>query len=188
MTLPNDNIPEQIVPKILMLVQTHLQYHLFENVPEGDPTRAGLVKIGLMQENPADIVVSVALTSGDYEDDKYIDGHVDHPDLQDFTIKNLPRGEVGGGSYWWRRFSIRVQVFFVRAGYDEDTAIQHAYDFHGRLQRHISTCQIGPIEDAYGERALGRPYLESTTFFPSGGKNKFIFRGKLKFRVLTWLP
>ena len=188
MTLPNDDLPQQIVPMILKKVERHLQYELFDAVPEDSPTRAGLVKVGLMQENPADKVASVSITSGDFEDDGFVDAHVDHPEVQEFTIRHLPRGEVGGGHYWWRRFSIRVQVFFVRAGYDEDTATQHAYDFYGRLQSAIEACQIGTMSDHYGERALGKPYLESTTFFPSGGKNKFIFRGKLRFRVLTSRP
>lgn len=188
MTLQNDDIPAQIVPLILDKVRDWLEQELFENVPESSPTRTGLIKIGLFQDNPADKVVSIAVNSGDYEDEKYIDAPVDHPDVQQIKIANLPPHEIGGGSYWWRRFSIRVSVFFVKQNYDEETAIQYAYEFYGRLQSAIELCQIGPLDDYFGERASGKPWLESTTFFQSGGKNKFIFRGKLQFRILTWRP
>lgn len=188
MTVQNDDIPVQIIPMILKKTVTWVKEKCFEEVPEDDPTRSGLVKMGLLQENPADKVVSIAINSGDYEDPDFVDAHIDHPEVQEFTIRNLPRGEIGGGTYWWRRFSIRVAVFFVRQNYDEELSIYYAYEFYGRLQRAIDQCQIGTLEDKFGERALGKPLMESTTFFQGGGKKKAIFRGKLRFRVLCWRP
>jgi hypothetical protein len=185
--LPNDNIPSHVIPKILYDLREELKVQLIDGVPEDSPNRAMLVKVGRFQENPTDVNISVAISAGDYEDPDYIDGRIDHPDLRDLRIRNLPVGEIGGGIYWWRRFSVLSSVFFVRQNFEEEVALQHAYEFLGRLQKSIEAKQFS-LEDDFGEIAKGKPFIESTTFFESGGKNKWIFRGKLRFRVLTWRP
>jgi hypothetical protein len=181
-------VPAQIVPMICGQLKAHLDTALVAEVPEGNPTRAVLVKVGLFQENPKKINVSVSITPGDYEDPDYIDGRIDNPAFDNLKVANLPVGEIGGGEFWWRRGSIRVQCFFVTQRYEEDVAMQYAYDFLGRLQSAVGDAPIGLLVDDYGERAKPPVYVESHSFFPSGGNNKFIWRGKLLWRVLTWRP
>lgn len=186
--LPNDNIPSQIVPMILTRTRDELKQKLIYGVPDDNPTRAILVKVGRFQENPVDINVSASVASGDFEDPSYIDGRVDHEDLDAIGLRNLPVGEIGGGWYWWRRFTINVQVFSVRQNYEEERAMQYAYDFYGRLLKSIEEITLGGLTDDYGEKANGSPYIEGASFYESGGKGKFIWRGKVAFRVLTWRP
>lgn len=188
MTLPNDNIPSQIQPMIMYTVRDHLQTVLVDEVPESNPTRAIKVQVGRFLDNPAKISVSAAISSGDFEDPTVIDGRVDHPDLADRKIRFLPAAEVGGPEYWWRRFSIEVQVFFVRKEYEEDVAIQYAYEFFGRLQKGLEQAPTNGLVDDFGEKSNDTPIIESVTFFPSGGKGKWIFRGKVLFRLLTERP
>lgn len=186
MSFPNDDIPSQIIPMILYDTKDYLENSLIEAVPEGSPNRALLVKVGRFQENPTEVNISVAIAHGDYEDPDFIDGRIDHPDLKDIRIRNLPVAEIGTpGYYWWRRFSVQVGAFFVRQNYDEDTALQYAYEFYGRLQKAIDTKHFSLVDD-FGEIAKGLALVESTTFYESGGKNKWIHRGKLRFRVLSW--
>lgn len=184
MVLPNDDIPAQIVPMILYKLRDDLEVSLVHDVPEDSPTRAIMVKVGRFQENPTDVNVSVALSGGDYEDPDFIDGRITHPDLRDILVRNLPEAEIGGGTYWWRRFSVYVSVFFTQHNYEESRALQYAYEFYGRLQSAVENVRMNLVDD-FGEQASGSPYFESTTYFQSGGKNKWIFRGKLRFRVLT---
>ena len=47
---------------------------------------------------------------------------------------------------------------------------------------------VSDLVDDYGEKAYGHPFLEAATFFESGGNKQYIWRGKLKWRVLTWRP
>jgi hypothetical protein len=181
-------IPTMIVPMICEELRSYLEVALVQNIPEDNPTRAVLVKVGKFQENPLDVNVSIAISPGDFEDPEYVDGRVDNPKFDGLKIANLMVSEIGGGEYWWRRGSIRVQCFFVRQRYDEDVAMRYAYDFLGRLQKKTAEAPLGLLVDDYGERAKPPVYVESHSFFESGGKGKFIWRGKLLWRVLTWRP
>lgn len=188
MTLPNDDIPAMIVPMILKRLREALEYDLQEKTPEDSPIHAVLVKIGRLQENPVKKNVTVAISGGDADDPEYVDGRIDHDALTEIGIRNLPVGEVGGGIYWWRRGTIKFQTYFVHERYDEDTAMQYAYEFYGILQACVEDTDISGLVDNFGEMTSGRPFVESCSFFESGGANKFIWRGKLSFRCLTWRP
>jgi hypothetical protein len=186
--LPHDDIPEQIVPMILYRMRDYLEVALMNEVPDSNPTRAVLVKVGRFQENPIEKNVSVAISSGDYEDPSYMDGRIDHEELDQIVVRYLPVGEIGGGIYWWRRGTAYFHTYFIRERYEEDTAIQYAYDFYGRFLRAFSEVPVGAMQDDYGEKSYGRPYIEGATYFEGGGNRQFIFRGKLRWRVLTWRP
>jgi hypothetical protein len=186
--LPDDNLPNQILPMILIRMKEHLETAAILEVPDTNPTRAKLVKIGRFQENPINVNVSISISSGDYEDPEYMDGRIDNPDLDDVVIKNLPVGEIGGGIYWWRRGTINHQAFFVRQRFEEEVAMKYAYDFHGRLILAVEQCPLSGLVDDYGEKVYPKVFVEGSTFFESGGSKQFIWRGKLKWRCLTWRP
>jgi len=176
-----------IVPMILNAVKTHLESELQIELPDGDPTKPALIKIGRFQDNPIKNNLYVAISGGDYEDPTYQDGRIDHTDMDQFQIRNLPVGEIGGGIFWWRRCTINFATFFVRDRYTEEVAMAYAYEYYGRLQRAMDTVRLNFADD-YEEQATGTPFVESASFFESGGKNQFIWRGKMRFRVLTWRP
>jgi hypothetical protein len=186
--LPNENIPPQVVPMILFRLRDYLQQELIHEVPETNPTRAVLVKVGRMQENPVDTNVSIAISGGDFEDPTYGDGRIDGNAMESIIVRYLPVTEIGGGWVWWRRGTINVQVYFVRQRFEEDKATQYAYDFYGRLLRALDHAPLDNINDNYGEMVIPPLYTESATFFESGGSNKFIWRGKVRWQVLTWRP
>jgi len=180
--------PQQIIPMLLWRLKEHLDTVMVQNVPESSPTRAVLVKVGRFQEDPIDKNVSIAISSGDFEDPKYLDARIDNPGVEDFILRNLPVGEIGGGEYWWRRGSIYFSTYFVRQRYPEEQAMQYAYEFYGRLLQQVKLANIDLPVDDFGEGAFPPVYIEGASFFESGGKQKFIWRGKLLWRVLTWRP
>lgn len=186
--LQNDQIPASIVPMILYKMMNHLNSALVLEVPETNPTRALLVKVGRSIENPLQKNVSVAISGGDFEDPSYIDGRIDNPKFDSLRIAGLPVGEIGGGVYWWRRGTVNYQTFFVRQRLPEEAALQYAYDFQGRLIKAVESTPLDGITDDYGEHAYMPVYVEGVTFFESGGNNQYIWRGKLLWRVLTWRP
>jgi len=164
-----DDIPSMVVPLILMRMREHLSYALQDEVPDTDPTRAILVKIGRFQDNPVKKNVSLAISGGDFEDPSYMDARADHENLDQFRIRNLPIGEIGGGIYWWRRFTCDFKTFFVKQGYEEDIALKYSYEFYGRLLEAIEECDLSGLTDYYGEKACCSPYIEGASIFESGG-------------------
>lgn len=183
-----DNIPAQIVPMVLWAIRDHLETAMVNEVPESNPTRAMVVKVGRFIENPLDKNVSVAILGGDFENPAYTDARIDNPDVENFPFRNLPVGEIGGGTYWYRRGVIQFQCFFVRQRFNEELSMQLAYDFYGRLLNAVENTPLPQIRDEYEEGVVPPIVVESSTFFESGGKDKFIWRGKIYWRILTWRP
>lgn len=184
--IEEDNIPSMIVPLIMWSMRDYLEVELQDEVPDSDPTKAVIVKVGRYQGNPVKENVLVAISGGDFEDPSYLDARADHDSLDQFGLRNLPIGEIGGGMYWWRRFSIDFRTFFVKERYEELIAMKFAYEFLGRLQKAVESCSLRLI-DAYGERTNSiPPFVEGSSMFESGGKRQYIWRGKLLWRVLTW--
>lgn len=183
-----EGLPNQIVPMLLKRLSGHLEDRLVNEVPESNPTRAILVKVGRFVENPLNKNVSVAIQSGDWEDPNYLDGRVDNSKFDNVQIRFLPVAEIGGGWHWWRRGTCRVQVYFVRQRYKEDLAMSYAFDFMGRLLKALEEAPIHGLQDDYGEIAIPPVYIEGSSFYESGGNNQFIWRGKILWRVLTERP
>ena len=181
-----DNIPTMIIPLILFKMENHLTVKLQDEVPDTDPTKAVIVKVGRFQDNPVKNNVSVSLSSGDYEDPSYMDARADHENLKQFVVKNLPVGEIGGGMYWWRRFTSDVKVFFVKQRLDIEIGMRYAYEFYGRLLRATENCPTTNLHDDFGEHTCIKPFIEGSSFYQSGGSNQFNWRGKIKWRILTW--
>lgn len=188
MTYPSENIPAQIVPMILHRIKENIETELVHNVPEDNPTRVALVKVGRFQENPKSYNVSIAVMGGDVDNPDFLDARADHEMLDQIGIRYLPVGEIGGGYYWYRRGTITYQSFFLTENYDEETAMEYAYDLYGRLLKTVEETNVSDLVDDYGEKAYGLVFLESSTYYHSGGKGKHAWRGKLYFRVLTWRP
>lgn len=188
MTLPDDNIPASIIPMILYRMKDTLETRLIDEVPEENPTRLIYINVGKFQENPVKKNISIAISGGDFENPAHLDGRVDHNEMDQVGLKNLPVGEIGGGEYWWRRGNVRVSVFFVRQGFEEEKALKYAYDFYSRLLSALQSVSMSGLVDDYGERASLPPIVEASTYSGSGGGKKNIFRGKMLWRVLTWRP
>lgn len=179
---------KQIVPMILRKFEKDLALALQDRIPDDDPTHAFSVEIGRFRENPLDKVVHVAVAGGNTIDPDHIDGRIDNDQLDDIKIPYLPVGEIGGGTYWWRRGCVDFGCYFVKDPMEYDEAMMYAYEFYGRLLNVIDHLQIGNLTDQFGEQTHGTPFVESSAFYESGGKKKHIWRGKVFWRVLTWRP
>lgn len=186
MILPE--VPRVMIPLILYTFQSYLDAMLIADVPDDDPTRAVTVKVGRLLESPVKKNVSIAISSGDFEDPDYLDGRIDNTKFDNLQIPDLWVSEVGGGIHWWRRGTINIRVFFVRQRYPEEKAMAYAYEFYGRLLHAVENCPVHGLVDDYGEEAFAPVYVESVSFFESGGSDQFIWRGKLYWRVLTRRP
>lgn len=178
----------QIIPMILRGMKDYLEDALIDGVEESDPTFALSVELGRFRENPKRKNIHVAISGGNTIDPDHIDGRIDNDQLDDIQIPHLPVGEIGGGTYWWRRGCVDYGCYFINDPLDYETSMMYAYQFYGRLLDVLDSLPIGGLTDQYGEQTSGKPYIESSTFYETGGAKKHIWRGKVFWRVLTWRP
>lgn len=179
--------PESIVPLILFHLRNRLEEELQDAIPEGHPTQVVLVKIGRYRESPHKNTLVVAISPGDPEDPEFMDGRIDNEEFDNLRVfRRLPVGEIGGGEYWWRRYTAQLQVNYLRANFEEDLAMKYAFEVQGRALKAFQSITFNNLVDSFGEVAHGQTYIEGCSFFPTGAKNQFLWRGKLVGRVLTW--
>jgi hypothetical protein len=177
-----------IVPLILERFQEQLQWQLIDNVPETDPLRLDKVKIGPYKEGPKTAPLRIWIQSGDIQDPNYLDsiasyGKNDSNNKIAFYV--APR-EIGGGEMWYRRGIIGIELFFIKQVPipNDEEARALAYDFQSKLFYFVKNVKVSDLKDDYGEHAIKVfPYGVST--FQGGGEDASIWRGKLRWEVLT---
>jgi hypothetical protein len=170
-----------VIDMIIDQTVQKLKVALIDNVPESDPTRAGLVRGGLLQQNPAAAGVNVLVYENDPENNSEWLHSTTHYDMANGT-KNPPAYELGNGFMWWRRFTIEMTMFWDR-GIDRQVARSQANVVLGRIEKTIRTMKFNAI-DSFGEIAL-QPYVMKDRITDAGGKTQFIHYGKIWWQVLT---
>jgi hypothetical protein len=177
----------QIVNLILTKLVDDLTAALITNIPDGDATKADVVKRGLLQQDKVSRNIEIGVTGGDHDDPNYTDGIIDLQRMPQVGFY-APAREVGGGELWWRKGVARVDCFFVRERLTEDESFEAAYKILGRIEKAIALSNMSGLTDEFGEKAI-KVFCYGNTFFQSGGPPKsFIFRGKILWQCLTERP
>jgi hypothetical protein len=173
-----------IVPLIVSEIATQLTRVCITDVPEDDPTRADVVKIGRFQDDRVLNNIHIAISGGDSENPDYKDGIVTLGEM-DRIAMYVPAREIGGGQLWWRRGVIQVGCYFINEQFDEAIAMEYAYITLGRIESHLENIRVSNLVDDFGERAI-KLFAYGNTFFASGGPpSSYIWRGKILWTCLT---
>lgn len=173
-----------IVNMVLDRLLVHLTQKMQTDFPKNNPTRATVVKKGLLQQAKVENNIAIGIIGGDHEDPNYRDGIVTIETMQNIA-QNFPAREIGGGQLWWRRGVVMIECFYIQQQLSETVAFEQSYDVLGRLLDQIEQAPVSGLVDSYGERAI-KIYCHSNTFFESGGPpNQYIFRGKVFWSVMT---
>lgn len=150
-------------------------------INSNDETRAGLVRVGKLQQNPVIPVVSILTQAND----------PDSPDLWPHEIVKapptsesiIPAYQIGGGEMWWRRFTTEIQQFW-KTDTDRETALKYSSVVLSRAEKTISTTLLGLIDD-FGEGAGSVNVIRSKNIEGGGPPRNFIYRGRIWWQVLT---
>ncbi len=176
-----------IVNLILDGMVTHATTQMITNVDIENPSRATIVKKGLLQTQKTQQHVQIGFTGGDHEDPNYKDGILTLGDMPSIGFEMDPR-EIGGGQMWMRRFVARLECYYIVQRFSEDVAHEIAYNTLGMLMSNIENAPVTGLQDTFGERAI-KVFCFANSFFESGGPPaSYIFRGKILFQVLTERP
>lgn len=153
---------------------------LIEGQPENEVTRAGLVKVGKLQDDPTETLINILIHEGRPDGDPHV-LNVDNerPDLSG------PTYEIGGGgSAWYRnRFQVEFKLFFD-GDYDRDESRRKANVVLSRTKQAIMTIDLHSLStDSFGERAhMVSVYRHKIS--EGGGEGTFIWRGDISVEFL----
>jgi hypothetical protein len=109
-----------------------------------------------------------------------------HETLKDGEVYSGFQGityEVGGGQFIMRRFTVDLKLYMNEQ--DPGAARKKANEVESRVIRVIRKLQMGYMDD-FGESSMFVQY-RSSYMNPGGGEGTYIWTGKVKFEVLTYL-
>lgn len=162
---------------IMETARSNLSKYLSEDVPDSDPLKAKLVRIGLLQDDPTRYKVSVLVQPNDQDEDNAW--------LHEIAPKDVaPPYQIGGGEMWLRRFTVNLNLFWG-SKVDREQATQYGSALLSRAESvltNISLLSFG--KDDYGEYPLDLRVKKSKLAL-GGGEGQFISYGKIYFEVLT---
>jgi hypothetical protein len=170
---------------ILNKVLEELQKGLVDDIPEGDPTRAGVVMIGALQGDPAPDVarISVSLFTND----------------PDAILGNVPSGlktdwedmvylvEVGGSITHWRRFTVKVRCLFSNTREDQVASLDITDTVRDRVEKILAKISFAGINTAeeFVSRGITAKDIKSEMLQAGGPPDAFDYSLKIRFSVLT---
>lgn len=169
------------VYSIAKAVADNLQHEMQTIVDTNDPTRGGLVRIGLLQQSPITAGINILVEFNDIDDERSWRHGIVSADGPMIGIAQIPY-EVGGGQMWWRRYTIKMELFF-RTGTTRDDAENLAQVILSRAEVAIVNTNVD-VTDDFGETPL-KAYVVSSTNTEGGGTGQFIFHTVIWFQVLT---
>lgn len=175
-------LPTSMSHQIITSVNAYLLEVLRTEIAANDSTRAGLVRVGLLQDSPIKTGITV-LTYYNDPDDEAAWRHALVGESGGFISGTHPLPfEVGGGSMWYRRFTTKVEMYFL-PGTTRALAEQLAAIISSRAEKAIIDAPIPQAPDSFGEEAL-QYYLASSTNIEAGGIGQFIFHAKIWWSAL----
>lgn len=148
------------------------------------------IRQGQLQANPVDgNGIRVLVNPGDLDDTKsssWIDELATKTSVPGWELPSL---EIGGGSFYVRRFTVDVSVFFVKSKENRELARQIGTYVINRAESTLRENPFPPnLVDTFGETAIGLQVSKSYPIEGGGPPNSFIWRGKIFFQVITEKP
>lgn len=149
---------------------------------------AGVIKIGNLQDDPEKNRNSITIHVGDADAPGSWDDntHARGDNALDRYAYQAEAFEVGGGSLWWRRFSVKYSFFFTRSKEDQRLAAVLASTTRARIEKAISLSgRIPGLTDDNGETAIKIVVVTSGDVEGGGPPAAYIHRGKVRWQVQT---
>lgn len=178
---------EALVEMLLTALEARLQQDCIDGVDEADPSRASQIVRDHLQGNPRDGIF-LELHHGrprNVDSTQKVWERI-QPDWADQLYDEMPGGgwEIGGGSWWRRRFVIHGRAFFFRQ-YTEQEASAHAARLTARIMHSLrgAAWSVGP--DAFGERVGWLSSLELVQEAQGGPKRSWIHEFAIKVEFIT---
>lgn len=180
------SIIEQIVEKVV----DDLKVSMIEE-EEDEDIHPGLIRGGLLQENPLQYRIVVLVHHNDPDDVGTNPYWSDIPAAED-TVSGwkVPSAEIGGGEFISRRFSIDIKVYFVRSKENRAQARSAATRVIENAENAVrnAKCTSWNIVSKSGESPLQAKVFKTISNEGGGPPSSHIWSAKILFTVLTERP
>lgn len=180
-----------IIGNIIEKVVDNLKVTMIDNEQDED-LRPGLIRGGLLQENPVPYRIVVLVHHNDPDDtgnNPFWGDITAHED--DESGWKMPPAEVGGGEFYSRRFILDIKIYFVRTKENRVAAREAATSVIENAEEGVRlfSRQIGGVAaSSNGETALQAKIYRTTSAEGGGPPSSHIWSAKVMFSVLTEIP
>ena len=178
MTLPNS-----LTYMLIQHINNNLEQDMQTNIPVNDPTRANLVRPGLLQDDPTIARINVLTYANDPDDELGWLHGVIPGGTPNQTTQDPPSYQIGGGEMWYRRFKTMIEVF-PSPKVDRQGALQLASVVLARAERTLTLLDMNIGTDDFGESAIDLRVMKSGLIF-GGGEGQFIHICNIWYQILT---
>lgn len=163
------------VDLIMQAVADRLALFMITNAT--DDARAGLVRTGLLQDDPTNKRINILIHPGG---PSYLDGFVTGED-------GIPQHYINasyGGSFYKRHIRVEFSLFFTQES-SRDNARKKALVAMARARHAIETLDISSVDrDSFGERPFEQHIIQEHVY-EGGGEGDYNWRGEMVVKFLT---
>lgn len=174
-----------VINDIIDTINTNLVVAMQNFIDQTDVTKAGLVRAGLLQDDPVEPSVSVLTHTNDPDEENGWDSSIVVGPGEDLNT-NIPGSTIGGEDMWWYRFTTEVVQFWT-IGTSREDARRYAAIVLSRAKYTIRKSIFEVSADTFGNYPLMATVV-STRMVEAGGGDQFIWRTKLRWQCLVSCP
>lgn len=179
-----------IINLIMDKVVEDLTVNMIDNEDEED-AKPGLIRAGLLQENPVPYRIVVLVHHNDPDDTSTNPYWSDIPAHDDEVSGwKMPVAEIGGGAYTSRRFIVDIKIYFVQTRENRSQAREIATRVIENAEMSLSgtSCSSWGIQSRTGEIPLQVKIYKTISAEGGGPPASHIWSAKILFTVLTEKP
>jgi len=175
MVLSQTALPDSIIEAAGVLLNAAL-------IGDVEDVKAGLVRPGLLQEDPQEDTINVLIHTGGEEWPDVVSMGDDNRGITSPYPYVL--GSIGAG-YWRRRFVAEIRIYFVGEP-TRESARQKSLLVLARAHHALATWDVGRAvsRDSFGEAAV-MPQVNKEWIEEGGGDGDYNWNGEIWFEVLT---
>lgn len=163
-------VDTSIINVLMDHTRDHLIQLLMTDITEEDGGRAGLIKVGKLQDDPTVLIKNLMLREAEKP-------HVVHE--EGYNGVKTPPYEIGGtyAGHWWYMFRVQFAMFFTGET-DRDVVRTKANLVLSRAQNAIHRIKAPNVVDSFGSSAI-RCLCTDALISEGGGPGDFNWRGEM---------
>lgn len=171
---------------ILIHVQAALQAALIDDIPDGDPTKAGVVMLGPLQGNPDPDQARISVTLHENDPDRFY-GATGTSGITTEWDDEIAEVECGGSVTWNRRFTVKARCLYVLTGENLTDAREIAATVRGRIEKTLLNLSFAGVQSdgEFVSRGVLATSMKGEMIQAGGPPDAYDYHIKVRFELQT---